>query len=199
MVIKNPKGGAVVTAIVTVVVAIVAGPLLLLLTPLMVGIGIAGSTIACVTGLICPDSNSGGGATQAYANDPCSSAANSCGMTNTGFIVNAGNGTGACNATPPPNSTCPAPSIDATSGFYARPSTVGPGEQTTLHWNASGSTACTISGDNGFAYSGDTSGAVPSGVIAQTTLFTLTCENGAGGPSASARIRVTFDPHYQEI
>jgi hypothetical protein len=105
---------------------------------------------------------------------------------------------GVCSATTPPDSACPAPEISAT-GFYATPTTVGPGNATTLHWNASGATACTISGDNGFSYSGDTSGSISTGPLNQTTLFTLTCSDGATGPSTSANVRVILDPHFQEI
>lgn len=120
-------------------------------------------------------------------------------MTNNGTIVDVGGGNGQCNADVPPNSACPPPVIAQGGGFYASPATIGPGGQTTLHWNASNSTSCSISGDNGFAYSGTTSGSISTGVLSQTTLFTITCENGAGGSSSSASTRVIVDPQYKEI
>ena len=144
-------------------------------------------------------SGGGGGGSTATVGASCSSAPNACGMTNIGTIVQTGAGTGSCNATPPPDSSCPVPTLPSGTGFYASPSTIGPGDSTTLHWNAENATTCTITGDNGFSYTGDTSGSIPTGMLAQTTTFTLTCSDGATGPSASASIKVLIDPHYQEI
>ena len=194
MITKNPKGGGVISVIVQVVLVtiftVVAGP------------G-AGYGVGCAIGLFCGGGGGGGGGgapTTVQNNDPCTSSTNACGMTNMGFYVgNNQTETATCNATPPPNSSCPPPTIAQGGGFYASPSIVGTNGQTTLHWNASNSTGCTISGDNGFSYSGDTSGSVSTGVLAQTTLFTITCENGDEGSSSSASIRVIVNPHYEEI
>ena len=192
MTTKNPKGGGsigvIVKIVMVVIFTVVAGP------------G-AGYGIGCAVGLFCGGGGGGGGAPATVQNnDPCTSDANACGMTNIGFYVGDNNtGTATCNATPPPNSSCPPPTIAQGGGFYATPSTVGPNGQATLHWNASNSTSCSLTGDNGFSYSGDTSGSISTGALAQTTLFTLTCENGAGGSSTSASIRVTVDPQYKEM
>ena len=193
MIIKNPKGGGAVSVIAAIVMVavftVVAGP------------G-AGFGIGCAVGLFCGggSNDSSGAPATVQNNDPCTSGANACGMTNMGFYVGDNNtGTAACNATVPPNSSCPPPTIAQGGGFYATPSTVGPNGQATLHWNASNSTSCSLTGDNGFSYSGDTSGSISTGALAQTTLFTLTCENGAGGSSTSASIRVTVDPQYKEM
>jgi len=187
--IKNPKGGSTVKAIVSVVVVavftVIAGP-------------IAGYGVGCAIGLFCGSGGNGGGGAdyqQVAVSSPCTSAPNSCGMTNNGTIQDSG----VCNATPPPNSSCPAPNIAQGAGFYSNPSFVAPGGQSTLVWNAANATACSISGDNGFSYSGDTSGSVPTGALSQTTAFTLVCNNGDEGPSASASLRVILDPRYQEI
>ncbi|MDE2071305.1 MAG: hypothetical protein KGI70_01055 [Patescibacteria group bacterium] len=118
-------------------------------------------------------------------------------MTNLGSVVNNGNGTGSCNATPPPNSACPPPVIGR--NFYASPAPVGPGMSTTLTWSAANASACKIDGDNGFSNVGGSSGSVSTGPLASTTTFTLTCQNGGGGPETSASVRVAVDPHYQEI
>lgn len=103
-----------------------------------------------------------------------------------------------CDATPPDNSSCPAAIIGA-NGFYASPSTVGQSGKTTLTWDSSNSDGCTISGDNGYSYSGAPSGSVDVTGLTQTTSFTLTCSAGAGGTSASKTIKVIVDPHYKEL
>src|SRR3989344_5794170 len=151
MITKNPKGGGVISLIVQVVLVtiftVVAGP------------G-AGYGVGCAIGLFCGGGGGGGGGAPATVqnNDPCTSGANACGMTNMGvYVGDTSSGTASCNATPPPNSSCPTPQITQGAGFYANHLTVGPGGQSTLHWNASNSTGCAISGDNGFSYSGATS------------------------------------------
>jgi len=194
MITKNPKGGAAISVIVSVVLVVVF--------TVVAGPG-AGYGIGCAVGLFCGGGGGGGGGgapATVQNNDPCTSEANACGMTNMGFYVGDDNtGTATCNATPPPNSSCPPPTIAQGGGFYATPSTVGTGGQATLHWNASNATGCSVSGDNGFSYSGDTSGSISTGALSQTTLFTLTCQNGAGGSSTSASVRVIVDPQYKEI
>ena len=125
----------------------------------------------------------------------CSSPANACGQTAIGSYDP--NGT-SCNAATPPNNSCPPPVI-AASGFSATPSTIGPNQTTTLNWNTTNSTSCTITGDNGFSQTGGASGSITTGALTQTTTFTLVCEDGTGGPTASRTIKVIIDPHYQEI
>ena len=128
--------------------------------------------------------------------DACTSAPNSCGQTNTGFL--SGNGS-VCSATPPPNSTCPTPSIGG-GDFYAQPSIIGVGMSSTLHWTASNATACTITSDNGFTpMTAGSSGSVSTGSITASGTYTLTCKNGDGGPQGSASIRVVVDPNFKEI
>ena len=194
------SGRAVAFVVVAVVVAVFAP---LAITTAFGGVfsataifGAAATGVACATRVICnpnPSSGGGGGGGGAPAR-ACSSAPNSCGQTNSGFIVG-----GSCNATPPPNSACPAPAIPPSNGFYATPLIVGTGKSSTLTWNATNSTACTITGDNGFSNTGASSGSVSTGALAATATFTLTCSNGAGGPQTSKSVKVIVDPHYKEI
>lgn len=137
-------------------------------------------------------SNNGG---NGIVQNPCTSAANACGQTNNGYFGSDGV---TCSATPPPNSSCPAPVIDASS-FSASPSTVGVNESSTLTWNVSDATSCTITGDNGFSSTGGNSGSISTGNLPQTTIFTLTCQDGDGGPTASGSVKVIIAPHWKEI
>lgn len=128
---------------------------------------------------------------------PCTSAPNACGQTSTGTIVN-----GSCNATPPSNASCPQPRILT---FYPTPSTIGPAGsgspsagKSTLTWQTNNTTSCSITGDNGFSANGGSSGSVQVSGLTQTTTFTLTCANGAGGPKLSRSVKVIIDPHYKE-
>ena len=127
----------------------------------------------------------------------CSSqAANACGMHGTGFIQG-----GQCNATAPANSACPAPVI-GTAGFYADPALVRKGDSTKLFWKASNATSCDLTG-GGLA--GLLSLAIQNltgqntNTIDAKTVFTLTCQNGVGGPTASQQATVNLVPAYQEI
>lgn len=91
------------------------------------------------------------------------------------------------------------PNISATNGFYAEPPQVAVGSSTTLYWNATDATTCVITNDAGVSTSGGGSGSVPTLPLDHSTIFTLRCENGTGGPTASANLRVIIIPHYQEI
>ena len=138
------------------------------------------------------------------AGNACTSAPNSCGMTNTGFIVSAstddGDFTGlVCNATVPPESSCAAPSIGV-GGFYAQPSILGPGMSATLYWTATDATECGITSDAGFSSpSQPASGSISTGPVTVTSVYTLTCKNGEDGPTSSASVKVVVDPKYREI
>lgn len=126
------------------------------------------------------------------ASQGCTSTPNSCGMTASGFI----NAQGQCAATPPPISSCPSPVLGE---FYADPDRVRSGNATALHWDATNATACSITGGGlslqGLALSGD----VPTNIITQRTEFSLTCENGVGGPTLSKTAIVNLIPSYEEI
>ncbi len=136
----------------------------------------------------------GGGGTGGTGAVACvSTLANACGMHGTGFMVN-----GVCNATVPPNSACPIPTI-GDNGFRADPALVRSGGSTTLYWDVEDATMCSISGGllslTGLGILGDTD----TGTINEKTVYTLTCTNGPGGPSASAQATVNLVPSFQEI
>jgi len=132
------------------------------------------------------------------ANSPvgqiCTSPANAaCGITSQGTIVG-----GVCNAVTPPNSACPAPVISVSTGFYAQPSLVKSGQQTTLYWSATNATGCTVSGGTLGTLAGLlASGNHLTGAVNQKTIYTLTCTNGAGGPQKTVNTTVNLIPEYQ--
>jgi hypothetical protein len=125
----------------------------------------------------------------------CTSGQNACGQTNSGNILG-----GTCSASTPPNSSCPAPAFGGDSAFFAQPSTIGVGMSTTLNWSVTNATECSVTGDNGFsALHKPITGSISTGVVSVSTTFTITCQNGNGGPQGSKSIRVIVDPHFKEI
>jgi hypothetical protein len=211
MMLRNPRGkGSIFTAIITAVVLVVLAPVTLAIGPLLgpilsevvYGAAVAGGE--CVAGLYgCGGGGGGGGGQQVQVGASCSSAPNACNQTNLGTVVNNGNDTGSCSATPPPNSNCPAPTIqtgNAGNGFYATPSTLGPGGSATLTWDAANATDCVIKSDNGFSSNSlSYHGSLSVGPVSQTTTYTLTCEDGSGGTQGSAVLKILIDPHYKEL
>jgi len=121
------------------------------------------------------------------------SLANACGMHGTGFIVG-----GVCNATVPPNSACPTPTISE-EGFYADPDRVRKGNPTTLHWDVENATVCSLTGGGLELPPLGIVGEQPISSINSATTYTLTCWNGTDGPQASEEATVTIVPSYQEI
>lgn len=124
-----------------------------------------------------------------------STALNACSMAGSGFIVG-----GVCNATPPPNSACSAPVIDPDTGFYADPSRVRKGKTTTLRWDVTNATVCTLSGGGLSLSSLGITGDTPTQPINQKTVYSLSCQNGTeGGPVTSATATVNLIPSFEEI
>lgn len=193
----QPRGGALISLIVALTAVLTGGLGLLILDAVTCDFNVIFSSGCGSSG-----GGGGGGGAAPVSGGVCTSAPNACGMTNTGFLESAtqdGVEVGlACNATVPPISSCPSPTIGV-NDFYAQPSIIKEGDSSTLHWTSSDSTGCTITGDNGFSYTGDTAGTVSTGPINQTTTFSLTCENGVGGPQGTANIKVTVTPKFQEI
>jgi hypothetical protein len=130
---------------------------------------------------------SGGGVPQACQ----SAAANSCGMHGNGFLDANSN----CNATPPPDSACPAPSIGS---FYANPARVQKNATSILYWSVTQATRCALSGGGLSLSSLGITGQQPTNAITDSTDFTLTCQEGSG-PSSSQSTNVGLIPSYQEI
>lgn len=195
MKVKKLKGGALIELFVVITAILTGGIGLLILDAVTCDFNVVFSGGCGSAG-----GGGGGGGGNVTVNDPCTSAANSCGMTNTGFITNSeGSSQLVCTASVPSDSECEPPTISA-DDFYADPTILGINMSSMLHWDVSGtdSTECTISGTNGLSHSGDASGSVSTGNLAQTATFTLSCQNGSG-PESSASIRVIVDPRYQEI
>ena len=132
---------------------------------------------------------SGGGAFTA-----CLSAlSNACGMHGTGILEN-----GVCNATPPPNSACPLPII-GDEGFYADPPRVRAGNTTTLHWDVTDATLCSLTGGGLSLSSLGIVGSTETLEVNAATAYTLTCWNGTDGPQNSEEAIVTIVPSFEEI
>lgn len=131
-----------------------------------------------------------GGASGSASGDICFSAQNAvCGISSQGTLVN-----GVCNATTPPNSACPAPIIDSSSGFYADPALVRSGNTSTLHWSVTNATACAISGSGLDLQGLGITGSTLTGPVTSKSVYTLTCLNGSGGPSTSSNTFVNLVP-----
>lgn len=194
---KKLKGGAFIELVIGITAFLTGGIGLLIL-----------DAITCDFNVIFSSGCGSSGYSGGTASDPtgqiCTSAPNACGMTNNGTLVLANlEGVSGdllvCNADVPPNSLCAPPEI-AADDFYADPAIIGINMSSTLHWDLSGpdTVTCTISGTNGFSYSGGESGSVSTGNLAATATFTLTCRDGAG-PEGSSSVRVVVDPRYKEI
>jgi len=90
---------------------------------------------------------------------------------------------------PPP----PPPGGAPTLNFSASPSTINPGQSSTLTWSTTNTTSCTASG--GGNEWGGTQGKALSGTQSvsptQTTTYTLTCTGPGGYASKSAKVTVS--------
>jgi hypothetical protein len=142
------------------------------------------------------NSNNNNGSNNGQSGQACSSTANSCGMTATGFT----NAQGVCGATPPPASSCPTPTFE--EDLSAEPALVREGERTTLNWEVSSATVCSLNGGGLNLADLDVDGSRETNPIMHRTEFTLTCVNGdlaAGAPSVSQTVVVNTVPAFQEI
>ncbi len=83
--------------------------------------------------------------------------------------------------------TTPA-SCAPTATLSALPSTIDQGQSSTLTWGSVNATSCTAGG--GFSTGGATSGNASTGVLAQTSIYQVTCD-GLGGTSSPAFATVT--------
>lgn len=186
----NPRGGSSLQVVVSIITVIATG---------VIGLGILAAVDAttCSVNVFwgCDGGGGGGGGSSNIVQTPCTSSPNSCGMTNTGFISG-----GACNATPPADSACPTPSV-AQNAYYSSRTTVGPNMTATIYWTAQNATACAITSDNPAftAYTGGSTGSISSGVLTQTSTYTLSCKNGDTGPSVSKSLRIIYNPNFVEI
>jgi len=118
----------------------------------------------------------------------CTSAANSCGMQNTGTCNTNGS---ACSVSTPSESLCPVLSLSAD------PTRVRRDTETKLTWSATGSIlSCSLVGQNGFSSTAVTGTNVNSGAIDAQTTFTLSCQTAVGPRSQS--VVVNLIPAYIE-
>lgn len=138
------------------------------------------------------NNNGGAGGSGGQA---CSSIENACGMRSTGFT----NSSGVCAAAPPPVSSCPLPEFE--EDLTAQPDFVRSGETTTLSWEVSDATACSLNGGGLNLLALDVDGERETGPITNRTEFMLTCSNGdiaEGAPTVSQTEVVNLVPTYQE-
>src|SRR6185369_15138524 len=128
------------------------------------------------------------GSCAANQGNACTSAGNSCGMTNAGTIQC----DGSCSASIPPDSWCPGPTVT----LSASPASITVGGSSTLSWSTGGSaTSCWGSGGgwDGWKASGGSSQALSPGA---TTTYSIQCWNAGGTASgvSSATVTVTAAP-----
>lgn len=124
----------------------------------------------------------------------CTSAPNACGMTANGTT----NAQGVCAAGPPPLSSCPVPVF---GNFSAQPTLVRKGNSSTLSWQVSSATVCSINGGGLNLLNLALTGTRATNDIENRTEFTLTCFNGdaaLGAPSTSSTTVINIVPTYQE-
>ncbi|HVU80340.1 MAG TPA: hypothetical protein VHD37_03190 [Candidatus Paceibacterota bacterium] len=130
----------------------------------------------------------------------CTSAQNACGQVNYARPSDSGSCSG-ITVSPPSNSSCPAPII-ADKGFYADPSRVRSGNSAKLFWDVENATSCDLSGGSLVSQLGlaiKNALGLETGAIKEKTVFTITCQNGLGGPTTSKQATVNLVPSYQEI
>ncbi len=118
----------------------------------------------------------------------CTSAPNSCGMTNSGTCNASGS---ACSVSTPAESLCPVLKLSAD------PTRVRKDTSTKLTWSATGSiTSCTLTGQNGFSSEEHAGTKVDSGPLDAQTTFRLNCDTALGPRSQS--VVVNLLPSYIE-
>jgi hypothetical protein len=90
--------------------------------------------------------------------------------------------------------------------FEAQPDRVRSGNASILYWGGVGgttsiadATTCSLSGGGLSLPDIGLSGSEETGPITVQTNFTLSCENGLGGPITSAQVTVGLIPEFEEI
>ena len=147
---------------------------------------IGSKTVSCAAPIVC---SPGVGAA-------CTTAPNSCGMTNTGVVQN----DCSCSVSTPFDSSCPFPA----SILLASPPKVLKGMSTTITWSAANVLSCSLRGPTGVIDSAVASSntvasrSVSSGPVTGTTIYTLTCRDLVGG-SISKSVTVGLKPASLEI
>ena len=99
-------------------------------------------------------------------------------------------GSGGNDRTPPGNPTPPPNAGPPTIAISANPTTVAPGQGTTITWSTTNAASCSASG--GWSGARGTSGTEQIPAITSTATFTLGCVGSSGGAiSQSVTVQVT--------
>jgi hypothetical protein len=126
----------------------------------------------------------------------CTSTENSCGISSNGTT----DSQGICQAVPPPLSSCPTPTFE--QDFEAEPNLVREGNTTTLSWEVSDATTCSLVGGGLDLQGLLIDGEQDTDEINQRTEFVLTCFNGdplEGAPLTAQTEVVNIVPSYEEL
>ena len=89
-------------------------------------------------------------------------------------------------STPPPATHTPPPSVQPTVSLQASPTSIEPGDSSTLSWTSTDATQLTIAPDVGSVTAQGSTKVTPS----SSTSYTITASGPGGSASASARITV---------
>jgi len=91
----------------------------------------------------------------------------------------------------------------ATGHLEVKPSLLWSGDTTSVYWNVSNSTSCTVTGTNGDSWSGGFSGSAgrTSSPITSQTSYTLSCAgfSGAAPSSITETVNVNIIPVFEEL
>ena len=94
---------------------------------------------------------------------------------------------------PPPNP--PTPTQSPTASISATPGTVAYNGTSTITWTSTNATSCSATGGtNGWAGTKSTSGSFPTGSLASTITYNITCSNSAGSAGDSIAVNVGNPP-----
>ncbi len=151
----------------------------------------------CPTGSFCRtdgqcESGTAGQNCQAGYNQVCQSAANSCGMTSTGF----GSCSGVCQSVAPAESLCAVPKIELTT----EPRLINFKTSCKISWVLSDYQKCTLTGPgvSEVIYKDRPKGSVRTPPIEFTSTYTMACINGTV-VRAEKSADCVLNPRFQEI
>jgi hypothetical protein len=114
---------------------------------------------------------------------------------NTTFEVRATNAEGCEASTNVTVSYCSSPTVT----LNAQPSTVTPGESSTLSWTSTNASGVTITGPNGYSFSGGPNGTTTVSPEASSTYTITTIKESSGCPSATATTTITYCPTQMPV
>lgn len=151
----------------------------------------------CPSGSFCRkdgqcESGTAGQNCKAGYNQPCQTAANSCGMTGAGF----GSCDGSCQAVTPAESLCAVPKIELTT----EPRLVNFKTTCRISWVLSDYQKCTLTGPgvSEVIYKDRPKGSIRTAPLEFSSVYTMACINGAV-VKAEKSAECTLNPRFQEI